>query len=157
MKKLFSAFIILSVTVISCQSDNKKYTTVDSTIMSEKQVNYKIPDECFIYNKDKNVASLRIYGTGENKVLGDLNYNLDGKDKNSGAIYGTLRGDTIIVNYKFQSEGIYSNREVVWLRKGDQLLEGYGNVYQVNGTTKFKNISKLTFGKSIIFEKTNCK
>ncbi|GGI27359.1 hypothetical protein [Pedobacter mendelii] len=157
MNKLFLIIAIISILMTSCQSDSKKYTTVDSSIMSEKQTGYTAPDECFEYVKDKSTASLRMYGTGDNKVLGELNYKFDGKDKNNGVIYGLIKGDTIIVDYKFQSEGMYSHREVAWLRKGDQLIEGYGDVYQVNGDTKFKNINKLTFGKSIILSKTNCK
>jgi len=142
----------------SCQSDDKKYTTVDSTIMSEQQGDYKAPDECFTYkDKDGGTASLVIYGTGSNKVLGKLNYILAGKDRNDGQFYGFMKGDTIIVDYKFESEGVFSNRQVVWLRQGDKILEGYGDVYEANGNVKFKNIKKLTFGKSIIFEKTDCK
>ncbi|MCZ4224572.1 hypothetical protein [Pedobacter rhodius] len=157
MRKLFAAFAFITTAILSCQSDNKKYTTVDSTIMSGQETVYTVPDECFEYKKDNSTASLRIYGTGENKVLGQLKYQFDGKDKNSGDIYGLVKGDTIIVDYKFQSEGEYSHREVAWLRKGDQLLEGYGDVYQVNGDTKFKDIHKLIFGKSITLTKTNCK
>jgi len=158
MKKLILASAIITSIITSCQSDSKKYTTVDSTIMSEQQQGYKTPDECFIYDDNKgNSGELLIYGTGANRVLGHLSYSVNGKDKNSGAFYGNMKGDTIIIDYKFQSEGIYSHREVAWLRKGDQLLEGYGDIKKVNGDVKFKNVRKLTFGKSIIFNKTDCK
>ncbi|WP_316831084.1 hypothetical protein [Pedobacter aquatilis] len=159
MKKLIAAIAVTTSIMASCQSDSKKYTTVDSTIMSDQQADYKEPDECFSYN-DKNgggSASLRIYGTGYNKVLGKITYTLSGKDKNDGEFTGITKGDTIIVNYKFKSEGVYSNRQVAWLRQGDQLLEGYGDIYEVNNSVKFKDISKLTFGKSIIFDKVECK
>lgn len=158
MKKLILASAIITCFITSCQSDSKKYTTVDSTIMSEQQKDYKISDECFNYADDKgSSAKLLIYGTGANRVLGQLSYSVNGKDKNSGAFYGYMKGDTIIVDYKFLSEGVYSHREVAWIRKGDQLLEGYGAVKEVNGDVKFRDIRKLTFGKSIIFNKTDCK
>lgn len=158
MKKIMFASVIIISIISSCQSDSKKYTTVDSTIMSEQQKDYKIPDECFTYDNNKgSTGKLLIYGTGANRVLGQLSYIIDGKDKNSGDFYGYMMGDTIIVDYKFQSEGVYSHREVAWLRKGDQLLEGYGDVKEVNGDVKFKNVRKLIFGKSIVFTKTNCK
>jgi len=157
MRRLLVAFAFITVAILSCQSDNKKYTTVDSSIMSGKATKYTVPDECFEYKKDKSTATLRIYGTGENKVLGELRYALEGKDRNTGVIYGLMRGDTIIVDYKFESNNVYSHREVAWLRKGDQLLEGYGDVYEDNGNVKFKNTHKLIFGKSITLNKTACK
>jgi len=157
MKKIMFASVIITSIISACQSDSKKYTTIDSSIMSGEVTKYTVPDECFGYKKGNSTASLRIYGTGENKVLGELKYQFEGKDKNSGVIYGLVKGDTIIVDYKFQSEGVYSHREVAWLRKGDQLLEGYGDVKDVNGDVKFKDVRKLTFGKSIVFTKTNCK
>jgi len=153
--------LIIAITILfmaSCQSDSKKYTTVDSSIMSEHREDYKTPDECFTFDDNNgNNGDLLIYGTGSNRVLGKLSYRLSGKDKNYGAFYGYMKGDTIIVDYKFQSEGVYAHREVAWIRKGDQLLEGYGDVYEKNGDVKFKDVSKLTFGKSIIFNKTVCK
>ncbi|MFC3562369.1 hypothetical protein [Pedobacter jamesrossensis] len=157
MKKLFLIFAASSIFLASCESDSKKYTTVDSSIMSEQQISKPNPDECFVYSKNKDSVKLRMWGTGNNILLGQLNYNLFEKDKNSGPIYGVEKGDTIIVDYKFESEGVYSKRQIVWLKQGDKLLEGIGDIYQVNGDVKFKDISKLTFGKSIILEKTDCK
>ena len=158
MNKLFSIIAIPVLFMASCQSDSKKYTTVDSSIMSDRQQDYKSPDECFTFNDNKgSTADILIYGTGFNKVLGKLSYSFSGKDKNDGTFYGYKKGDTIIVDYKFQSEGVYSHREVAWIRKGDQLLEGYGDIYEKNGNVKFKDVSKLTFGKSVIFNKTVCK
>ncbi|WP_231463279.1 MULTISPECIES: hypothetical protein [unclassified Pedobacter] len=157
MKKLFSISIALSLFLFSCKSDSKKYTTVDSSIMSDKTDNYRSPDECFTYDKNGDNVSLLIYGTGNNKVLGKLNYSLSGKDKNSGQFYGRTVGDTIIVDYKFQSEGVWSIRQVAWIRQGDKLLEGFGETYQDNDIVKFKNYRKLNYGTSIVLEKTICK
>lgn len=157
MKKTLLFIAAVSMFLASCESDSKKQSTLDSSIMSDHISEYSKPDECFIYNKNKDLATLRIYSTGGNKVLGQLTYSLDGKDKNSGPIYGIVKGDTIIVDYKFESEGVYSKRQVVWVKHGVALLEGTGEVYQVNGNVKFKNISKLTFGNSIVFEPADCK
>jgi len=157
MKRLFVLISAVSLFLLSCQSDSKKYTTVDSSIMSERQVEGESPDQCFTYNKNNDNVSLLIYGTGSNKVIGKLSYNLDGKDKNDGEFYGYTIGDTIIVNYKFQSEGTWSKRQVAWIRQGDKFLEGYGETYQDNDEVRFKNYRNLTYGKSIILEKTKCK
>ncbi|WP_421942664.1 hypothetical protein [Pedobacter sp.] len=157
MKRIFTLAAALSIFLFSCQSDSKKYTTVDSSIMSERQSEYVSPDECFTYSKNNDNVSLLIYGTGGNKVIGKLSYNLDGKDKNDGEFYGYSIGDTIIVDYKFQSEGTWSKRQVAWVRQGDKFLEGYGETYQDKDEVKFKNYRKLTYGNSIVLEKTKCK
>ncbi|RZL59597.1 MAG: hypothetical protein EOO93_15630 [Pedobacter sp.] len=157
MKKAFLIFTIASIFLFSCQSDSKKYTTVDSSIMSDRHKDAKSPDECFVYDKNNDKVSLLIYGTGNNKVLGKLTYNLSEKDKNDGEFYGYMVGDTIIVDYKFQSEGVWSKRQVAWIRKGDTLLEGFGETFQDNDEVKFKNYRKLTYGNSIVLEKTVCK
>ena len=68
-----------------------------------------------------------------------------------------MRGDTLVADYTFNSEGIESVRQVAFLKKGDQLLEGYGDVEQKDNKTVFKNISTLSFGQSTIFNKTDCK
>ncbi|WP_316734482.1 hypothetical protein [Pedobacter aquatilis] len=157
MRKPFIILTIASIFLFACQSDSKKYTTVDSTIMSGKQADYKSPDECFEYNKNNDKVSLLIYGTGDNKVLGKLSYNLSGKDKNDGQFYGHSIGDTIIVDYKFQSEGTWSKRQVAWIRQGDTLLEGFGETYQDKDEVKFKNYRNLNYGNAIVLEKTDCK
>lgn len=157
MKRIFKLTTALSLFLFSCQSDSKKYTTVDSTIMGERQSEPVSPDECFTYSKNNDNVSLLIYGTGGNKVIGKLSYNLDGKDKNDGEFYGYTVGDTIIVDYKFQSEGTWSKRQVAWVRQGDKFLEGYGETYQDKDVVKFKNYRNLTYGNSIVLEKTKCK
>jgi len=60
-------------------------------------------------------------------------------------------------NYTFQSEGKTSIREVAFLKKGDQLAEGFGDVEEVKGKTKFKDLSKLKFDGLMTFDNIDCK
>ena len=78
-------------------------------------------------------------------------------DKNAGTIAGEMRGDTLIANYTFTSQGKQSVREVVFLKKGNKFLEGVGEVTLDGPKTLFADRSKLTFGESVVFSKVACK
>ncbi len=67
-----------------------------------------------------------------------------------------MKGDTIIAEYIFNSEGRSSIREIVLLRKDGKLYEGYGDVEERKGKMVFKDRSKLLFGDAIVFSKTDC-
>ncbi|RDC55052.1 hypothetical protein DU508_18030 [Pedobacter chinensis] len=155
MKKLIPILTIATVFMVACESKTTTTATTDSTINSSTETQTGSA-QCFQYVKNRDTAGLTL-NIEDEKVTGSLSYNLFEKDKNKGVIAGIVKGDTIIADYTFQSEGITSIRQVAWLRQNDQLIEGFGDVEEVDGKTKFKNIGKLTFGKSTIFSKTNCK
>ncbi|MDQ0637974.1 hypothetical protein QF042_001539 [Pedobacter sp. W3I1] len=141
----------------SCQGGTAKKTQakIDSTIVTNAAAT---PDsiQCYHYIKNRDTATLSLK-TSDNKVTGTLGYNLYEKDKNAGTIAGVVKGDTIIANYTFQSEGKTSVRKVAFLKKGDQQTEGFSDVQEVNGESKFKDLSTLKFNGSMIFSKIDCK
>lgn len=152
MKNIIPILAIFASFTIACEGNRTKTATSNSNV-AEKEMGAK---QCFQYINKKDTASLNL-DTNKDQVTGMLSYHLFEKDKNNGTIAGIVKGDTIIADYTFQSEGTTSTRQVVWLKKDDQLLEGIGDIEEVNGKTKFKNLSKLSFGGSIIFNKTTCK
>lgn len=138
----------------ACQSDSKNSSKADSNIKSAGSS--ATSTQCFasINNRDSAYLTLK---KDQNRVSGSLSYNIYEKDKNSGVIAGIIKGDTIIADYTFQSEGTNSVRQVVWLKQNDQLIEGFGDVTEVNGKVQFKDISQLTFDSSSSFKPSNCK
>jgi len=148
---------VAALFMASCQGGTAKKTQakIDSTIVTNAE---KAPDalQCYQYIKNRDTATLSLK-TEDNKVTGTLGYNLYEKDKNSGTIAGIVKGDTIIANYTFQSEGQTSVREVAFLKQGDQLVEGFGDVQEVKGEVKYKDLNKLKFDGSMAFGKTDCK
>jgi hypothetical protein len=119
----------------------------------------KVPDNvvagCYGYTKGRDTVKMSMQIRGK-EVSGDLTYNLYEKDKNVGSIAGELIGDTVLVDYTFNSEGSKSVRQVAFLKKGDQLTEGYGDVAEQNGKTVFKDRSKLKFAGIIVLSKDSC-
>jgi len=157
MKSIFPVLGLTALLMASCQGGTAKKTQakIDSTIVTNAKAS---PDsvQCYQYIKNRDTATLSLK-TADNKVTGTLGYNLYEKDKNAGTIAGIVKGDTIIANYTFQSEGKTSVREVAFLKKGDQLTEGFGDVQEVKGETKFKGLNKLKFDGSMTFDKIDCK
>ncbi|MGM9475401.1 hypothetical protein ACS5PU_03180 [Pedobacter sp. GSP4] len=157
MKNIIPVLGLAALLMASCQGGTAKKTQakIDSTIVTNAEA---APNsvECYQYIKNRDTATLS-FKSDDNKVTGTLGYNLYEKDKNAGTIAGVVKGDTIIANYTFQSEGQTSVREVVFLKKENQLIEGFGDIREVKGETKYKDVNKLKFDGSIAFGKIDCK
>jgi hypothetical protein len=157
MKNIIPMLGVAALFMASCQGGTAKKTQakIDSTIVTNAEA-APAALQCYQYIKNRDTATLSLK-TEDNKVTGTLGYNLYEKDKNSGTIAGMVKGDTIIANYTFQSEGQTSVREVAFLKQGDQLVEGFGDVQEVKGEVKYKDLTKLKFDGSMVFGKINCK
>ncbi|SDG93896.1 hypothetical protein SAMN05421827_11370 [Pedobacter terrae] len=157
MKNIIPVLGLATLFMAACQGGTAKRTQakIDSTIVNNAET-ASDSTQCYQYIKNRDTATLSLK-TIDNKLTGTLGYNLYEKDKNAGTIAGIVKGDTIIANYIFQSEGKTSIREVAFLKKGNQLAEGFGDVQEVNGESKFKDQSKLKFDGSMTFEKIDCK
>lgn len=144
MKNIFLFFLI--VVIASC---NPKKVTTDA-VQEERPVNL-----CYKSQMNNDNVALTVYRVN-NKITGQLTYNLYEKDRNQGTIDGEMRGDTLLAKYAFTSEGIYSVREVAFLKRGKDLLEGFGETENVQNKMRFKQRDALTFGKSIVLTEEDC-
>jgi len=110
--------------------------------------------DCYLALIGKDSILMQIV-TENNTVAGKLHYRFYEKDKSGGTLFGNMRGDTLVADYKFMSEGMESEREVAFIRSGDNFIEGYGESIDKDGRMVFKNISSLKFeGKPM--QKTDC-
>lgn len=135
-------------------TDTSEVIAVDTTFTATNVK--KNSSDCYAYIKNRDTATLQINIEGE-ELTGDLNYRLFEKDSNKGKIAGEMRGDTVIAEYTFDSEGMRSVREVIFVRKADgALYEGTGEVMEKGGKTIFKNRSALKFNSGLIFKPTDC-
>lgn len=154
MKKTFFILIGLAGLLVACQSSQTEQSNTDSLAL-DTTITPTTQQLCYSYIKDKDTANLTFMTSGS-ITTGELNYNLYEKDKNSGIFKGEMRGDTLIADYTFKSEGTESVRQVAFLKKGNQLLEGFGAVEEQNGKTIFKDVKKLTFDQTMVFNKVDC-
>lgn len=158
--------ILLSVVVLtllfSCKKfdDSTEQDKVDCTkneaIIDITSEHEPVKEVCYKYYNGKDLIEANLlYDNG--KVSGKINYNLFEKDKNSGNVVGSINGDTIIANYTFMSEGVKSFRQISFLKKGNALIEGYGDVEEKEGRMVFKDIKKLNFSENIQLKEVSCK
>jgi hypothetical protein len=163
MKSSIYALALLVMIAASCTNENKSKVANDTTgiIAHDTTFTASTPktssSDCYQYIKNKDTASLKINIEGE-ELTGNLNYNLFEKDRNSGTIAGEMKGDTIIAEYTFDSEGMRSVREVVFVKRADgNIYEGTGEVMEKGGKMVFKDRSTLKFSLAMVFTKTDCK
>lgn len=154
MKKSILSIALLAGFIAACQTKTPEETadsiaTMPDTTMTKGKT-------CYAYIKNKDTVSLSLIMIGSD-VTGNLDYNYFEKDKNIGTIAGLIKGDTIIADYTFMSEGINSVRQVAFLKKGNQLIEGHGAFEDKNGKSVFKNTESLNFNDGTILSEIECK
>ncbi len=151
MKQIFALpFIVLLLN--ACNNNSTEPTTAPVAAEEKKMAT---EHSCFVYTSAKDTVNLHLQISG-NIVTGDLAYNYFAKDKNTGTIQGLMKGDTLFAEYKFMSEGTESIREVVFLKKGNDFVEGYGDAEEKYGKMMFKNTSSLNFNNNLILKKVAC-
>lgn len=172
MKKLLILPILfgglLAGSLLSCNSDNKPKSNSSDQVAPIDSISSS-PDttlsptlsiagkstECYRWVKQRDTISLTLRTQGE-EVTGDLAYRFYEKDKSRGSIAGEMIGDTLLAEYTFDSEGMRSVREVIFLRKEGKLYEGYGDVEEKGGRMVFINRSALQFGEGSVLSKIDC-
>lgn len=147
MKHTFLTIALFAALIVSCNQEKK----ADQSTIEEN----KSSKQCFqhIANNDTVMLSLDIVN---NSVTGSLSYNLYEKDKSIGTIVGEMKGDTLIADYTFFAEGVTSMSEVVFLKRNNQLIQGFGETTTSNEKQVFKNRSTLGFSDSLVLTATDC-
>ncbi len=111
--------------------------------------------QCYQYISDKDTVLLALTNAGDT-VSGNLKYSLYEKDGNDGTVKGAMKGDTLIADYTFRSEGKESVREVTFLKKGQAFIEGFGDSKEVNGKMIFANRQALHYD-GFVLGREKCK
>lgn len=110
---------------------------------------------CYRYTNNKDTVLLKT--TNVNDVItGTLSYNYYEKDKSNGKIEGEMKGELLLADYSFFSEGVQSVRQVAFKKAGNNFMEGYGELEIRNGKIFLKNTDSLNFDISILLSKVEC-
>ncbi|MGN6619105.1 MAG: hypothetical protein ACTHJ5_18160 [Ilyomonas sp.] len=144
--------------VFACKNNEKgNNTTVkDSVANDNTNITSSQPVKLCYAQKNKDTVLLNIELNGD-KVTGELYINRFEKDVNRGTINGTMKGDTLFADYTFNAEGMQSVREVVFLKKDDVIIEGYGPLkYDSNNKAVFTNKDSLMFDEKMKLDKVAC-
>ena len=154
MKKVIVLGVVFMSVLISCKKEKEAAPAVSKKITVEEPVS----EECYsaIIKKDTIAMTLNI--KGDQLISGKLSYNFYEKDKSFGTLIGKIKGDTLFADYAFMSEGLATVRQVVFLKKGNAYVEGFGDVVDDNkGKVTFKDTKQLKFDGNIVLSKVDCK
>lgn len=141
-------FVACAFSFTACNSSNSDKLLVgtpDSALVATP-VDTDAPGAgCFLRVQNGDSLFLQIRREGD-RVTGKLHYKNFEKDSNNGTILGQMLGDTLLADYKFNSEGIESMRQAVFLFDGANFSEGHGDMQEREGKTVFIDRGKLDFG-----------
>lgn len=110
---------------------------------------------CYIAKLSQDVYTLQIQSENDGAEIGILAYNNYEKDSSSGVFIGKLSGDVLLGNYSFDSEGMHSNRQLIFKKVGDNLVEGFGDVKTAGDTETLADTSKVIYDPKVTFVKSN--
>lgn len=150
MKNVIVIFVFMSF-FISCKKEK------DASPAVTKEVVVEAKSECYSSIKSKDTVSMDLKIDKNLSVVGNLCYRFFEKDKNDGTVIGKLQGDTLIADYTFMSEGVSSLRQVVFVKKGNTYVEGFGDIVaDSSGKVTYKDLKKLKFDDSVVLPKVDC-
>ncbi|MFV5698037.1 hypothetical protein ACM55H_06670 [Flavobacterium sp. ZT3R17] len=156
MKKIIVLGVVFINVFISCKKENK----IEETPIAPEEIVVEEPvsQECYSAIIKKDTISMTLNIKGDQLTSGKLSYNFYEKDKSFGTLVGKIKGDTLFADYAFMSEGLATVRQVVFLKKGNTYVEGFGNVVDDNkGKVTFKDTKQLKFDGNIVLSKVDCK
>ncbi len=159
MKRIYLlVFPIAIVMLSSCNNSQKSAdkNTSDTIGMAEKFE--KISSNCYLAVNGADSARLTLKDLN-GKVEGEMSFNFATKEDNSGTFTGEFKGDTLFVEYSFKlhnSSTQYLNPQV-FLKNGNKLAQGSGELFTYLGKTTFKEHSKINFENNFVFEPSDCK
>jgi hypothetical protein len=147
-------FVSLNILFVLFGCNGGSNQTENEMKQNESQVAAE-STSCYVLENPKDTVSLQIT-VDKNHVSGDLIYHYYEKDRNIGTIEGEMKGDTIFATYTFMSEGKESKRDVAFLKKGDELSEGYAAINSATGQPDFSDHSAIKFDEKFILKKLDC-
>ncbi len=155
MKKILFIVLIISLAV-SCDKNSTETSstnqTIDSLVIipeSNEPIESSSLQTCYLeaINKDSVFITLEDnLGT----ITGKVRYKNFEKDSSSGDLIGNQNGDTLRLVYNFESEGVMSEREIYFLKKDGNLVEGIGE-HKVEGIkSTYSNRSELKYDGHVL-------
>lgn len=150
MKTFITLLSATAFLFAACSQNQPKQATETTT------ENAKVITQCYQGLSGKDSVNMTINNM-DGKVTGTLAFNFLEKDDSNGDIRGSFSGDTLFLDYVFKAEGTVSKNPLVFLKKGDDLQQGYGDIVTYLGKTYFKDHSTIKFDQGFLLKSVDCK
>ncbi len=152
---LFSAFIILFSSCSNTADESATSDSLEKKSNDSRSSTTTNSSDCYRYVNNNDTVVMKIT-ENDGAVSGTLMYDFFEKDKNTGTIKGEMKGDMLLAQYTFMSEGMESVRAVAFKKMGKNFIEGSGESEAKNGQDVFKNIDSLSFSNSVMLSPYDC-
>ncbi len=109
---------------------------------------------CYVAKLSKDVYTIKIDSEDGGVVKGTLAYKNYEKDSSSGTLTGSFKDDILLGDYLFNSEGMQSNRQVIFKKVGNSFIQGFGEVAVEGDKEVFKDVSTVEYDQNLTFIKS---
>jgi len=151
-KQIIIASLILVAVAGSVYFWQKKSTSNESrTPDTETSVR-----GCYVARLAKDVYVLHVATQNNEDITGSLQYKNFQKDSSSGPLIGTYKDNILLGNYSFASEGLNSEREVIFKKVGNTFVQGFGPVTVTGDKETFVNSNDVVFDSKLTFIFISC-
>ncbi len=154
MRYFFFLAVILCAACNSNEGDQKQ--TGNGTDKRAKAPEPVASVNCYSGVSNRDTVLLNVT-TIDKAVSGNLVYDFFEKDKSTGTFTGEMHGDTLLAEYVFSAEGVSSARQVVFLKRGNEYVEGYAEMKQEDNRLTFKDINTVDFSRGIVLKQVTCR
>lgn len=148
---IFFALIAGGIFVYS-QSENAPIK--DDVTVVKDPIHKNSIEGCYVAKLARDIYTLNIQSEENGKVSGIVAFNNFEKDSSSGTLDGTFVDGILTGNYIFDSEGLRSNRQLIFKKVGDTFIEGFGPVKVIDDKEYFDPISAVNFDSKSTFVKS---
>lgn len=145
--------ILFIVTVVSCKKNNHedyKPEVKPKLEIPKKKANLT---DCYKADVAGNSIELQMQNKAE-VTTGTLTYAFSGKEVTLGTFKGKWENNILVANYYYKAKGKSKERQIVFKRINNELLEGYGE--RKTNSTQFKDVTKLKFNENMPLKKVVC-
>jgi hypothetical protein len=155
--KIVLSFLIIILLLAGGYFFSKKNETVNIVVDNNPAPQISSIKGCYVAHLSKDVYVLDIESQTDGSVTGMLAYNNYQKDSSSGSFTGTYDGSILLGNYSFDSEGMHSDRQVIFKKADNGFIQGFGAVTTIGNKEVFTDPQAVTYDpKSTFVASENC-
>ena len=157
----YSAIILLALLFFAgCKSESNSEAEKDPTEIAlpttELDSAKVLMDGIYCYQYVIKKDTYDINFTLSNGIVeGDMSFKNYEKDSSKGKVKGYLKDDILTVNYRFNSEGMSSVRNINFKVRGDMLITGEGEETSVGDSAFIKDMSAIKY-EGLVYSKIPC-
>jgi len=145
MNKIKKALLLVLLSTLCSCGSNERLSGAKTDKAELKEDPLK---GCYIGVIKRDTFQLAITSVKGENVEGNLLFDFYEKDRSIGTIKGKFVNGVLLADYRFQSEGVTAERQVIFKKTSRGFVEGYGNSKTKGVKELFVDTSAVDYSKS---------